>query len=173
VEIALARCTLREWRADDARSLVLRANNPAVSRNLAEIFPYPYTANDADKWLTRFVGVSPQTQFAIVVDGTAVGGIGVFLGSDIHRRSAEIGYWLAEEHWGKGIMTEAVRAVTRYAFSTFDVAHVFAGLFARNDGSRRVLEKAGFVFEGRLRQHVTKGGETMDDLIYGIVREEI
>jgi RimJ/RimL family protein N-acetyltransferase len=173
VEIVLARCCLREWRAEDAQSLVQHANNRAVSRNLAEIFPYPYTADDADKWLTRFVGVSPQTQFAIVVDGAAVGGIGLFLGSDIHRRSAEIGYWLGEAHWGKGIMTEAVRAVTRYAFSTFDVAHVFAGLFARNDASRRVLEKAGFVFEGRLRRHVTRDGETMDDLIYGIVREEI
>lgn len=173
MEIILANCTLREWRRGDERSLVHHANNPNVTRDLADVFPYPYRHDDAVAWIGRYVGVEPQTQFAIVIDGEAVGGVGIFIGTDIHRRSAELGYWLSEEHWGRGIMTEAARAVTRYAFETFDLEHVFAGLFERNVGSRRVLEKAGFVLEGRLRMHVTKDGETMDDLIYGILRSDV
>jgi len=110
------------------------------------------------------------TQFAIVVDGEASGGVGFQIGTHIHRRSAELGYWLAVRYWGKGIVTEAVRAVTDYAFRSFEIEHVFAGLFEHNVGSRRVLEKAGFTLEGRLRRHVTKNGVTTDDLIYGIVR---
>ena len=173
MEIILSECTLREWRRGDERSLVHHANNPNVTRNLADVFPYPYRHDDAVMWIGRHVGVEPQTQFAIVIDEDTIGGIGIYPGTDIHRRSAELGYWLSEEHWGRGIMTEAVRAVTRYAFETFDLQHIFAGLFERNIGSRRVLEKAGYVLEGHLRMHVTKNGETMDDLIYGIVRSDV
>ena len=149
------------------------ANNPNVTRDLADVFPHPYRHDDAVAWIGRHVGVEPQTQFAIDIDGDAVGGIGFLIGSDIHRRSAELGYWISEEFWGRGMMTEAIRAVTRYAFETFDLEHIFAGLFERNVGSRRVLEKAGFVLEGRLRKHVTKNGKTMDDLIFGIVRSDV
>jgi RimJ/RimL family protein N-acetyltransferase len=170
VEIVLERCVLRDWRHGDEASLQRQADNIKVARNLVDAFPHPYTVTHAREWIERNAGVQPQTQFAVVVDGQAVGGVGFTIGTDIHRRSAEIGYWLGEAYWGRGIVTEAVRAVTRYAFATFDIAHIFAGLFERNVASRRVLEKAGFVLEGRLRSHVTKHGETMDDLFYGMVR---
>jgi RimJ/RimL family protein N-acetyltransferase len=171
VEIVLATCVLRDWRAGDEPSLVRHADNPNVARNLAEVFPHPYSLDDARSWIRENAGVEPVTRFAIIVDGEACGGIGIEIGSDIHRRSAEIGYWLGERFWGRGIVTEALKAVTGYAFDAFDLAHVFAGTFERNAGSRRVLEKAGYVLEGRLRQHVTKDGVTMDDLVYGIVRD--
>ena len=170
MEIVLTTCSLREWRASDEASLVKHANNKNVSRNLSDIFPYPYTPDDARAWLAKHDGVVPQRDFAIVVDGEAVGGVGLYLGKDIQHRSAEVGYWLSESYWGRGIVTEVVKAITTYGFETFDLMHIFAGLFERNIGSRRVLEKAGFELEGRLRMHVTKDGETMDDLIFGIVR---
>ncbi|HEY7992918.1 MAG TPA: GNAT family N-acetyltransferase [Candidatus Eremiobacteraceae bacterium] len=173
MEIILERCTLREWRRSDEGSLVKHANNKNVSRNLSDIFPHPYTVDDARAWLGKHDGVDPQRDFAIVIDGNPVGGIGVYLGKDIFYRSAELGYWLGEEYWGRGIVTDAVRAVTKYAFETFDLMHIFAGTFERNAGSRRVLEKAGFELEGRLRMHATKDGETMNDLVFGIVRPGI
>ena len=173
VALTLASCTLRGWRHEDAASLTRHANNPNVARNLADVFPYPYTMDDARIWIGRHAGVEPPRVFAIVIDGDAVGGVGLEIGTDIHRRSAELGYWLAEPYWGRGIVTDAVRAVIRYGFATFDLEHIFAGLFERNVGSRRVLEKAGFTLEGRLRMHVTKNGETMNDLIFGITRADI
>jgi len=170
MEIVLDKCIMREWRRSDEASLLRHANNKNVSRNLSDIFPYPYTAADARAWLAKPDGVDPPRDFAIVIGAEAVGGVGVYLGPGIFCRSAEVGYWLGEEHWGRGIVTEAVRAVTKYAFETFDIMHIFAGVFERNTGSRRVLEKAGFELEGRLRMHATKDGVTMNDLIYGIVR---
>ena len=171
MEIVLATCTLRDWRSGDEASLAHHADNPNVARNLGDIFPHPYTLDNARSWIRANAGVEPVTRFAIVVEGEARGGIGIEIGSNIHRRSAEIGYWLGERFWGRGIVTDALLAVTRYAFDAFDLAHVFAGTFERNTASRRVLEKAGYVLEGRLRQHVTKDGVTMDDLVYGIVRD--
>lgn len=172
METALASCTLRDWRIGDEASLVRHADNWNVAQNVADVFPHPYTMDDGVAWVRKQAGEVPQTQFAIDVDGAAVGGIGLRIGSDIHRRSAEVGYWLGEAFWGRGIITDALVAVTRYAFETFDLAHVFAGIFERNVASRRVLEKAGYSLEGRLRLHVTKKGETMDELVYGVTREE-
>lgn len=173
VTLALATCALRGWRLSDAASLARYANNPNVARDLVDAFPHPYTLDDAHRWIGRHAGIEPPRSFAIVVDDRAVGGVGLEIGTDIRRRSAELGYWLGEPYWGRGIVTEVVRAVTRYGFATFDLEHIFAGLFERNTGSRRVLEKAGFSLEGRLRMHVTKDGQTMNDLIYGITRADL
>lgn len=170
MDIALERFTLRPWLPSDAASLARHANNKNVSRNLTDIFPYPYTLDDARTWIGKQQGVEPARNFAIIIDGEAVGGVGFLVGKDIFYRSAELGYWLGEEFWGRGIVTDAVRAVVKYAFENFDLMHIFAGTFERNVGSRRVLEKAGFELEGRLRMHATKDGETMNDLVYGIVR---
>ena len=169
MHIVLTRSTLRDWRLADAEALTRHADNPNVARQLDDRFPNPYSVDDAREWITSHVGDEPVTQFAIVVDGEPCGGVGLEIGAGIHRRSAEIGYWLGETYWGRGIVTEAVRAVTAYAFGTLGLAHVIAGTFVRNVASQRVLEKAGFVLEGCLRQHVTKDGVTMDDLVYGIV----
>ncbi len=167
----LSRCTLRPWRRGDEASLVAHANNRHVSRNLKDRFPFPYTPAAADEWIALATGAQgPPRNFAITVDGAAVGGIGLELGADVFRRSAEIGYWLGEPYWGRGIATEALRAVTDYAFATFDLCRLEAGVFEWNAASARVLEKAGYALEGRHRKSVTKDGQTIDRLVYALLR---
>jgi RimJ/RimL family protein N-acetyltransferase len=170
MEIRLSKCTLRDWRAGDEDSIVRHANNPKIWRNVRDAFPHPYTRADAEYWIVFSTRQTPPVNFAIEIDGQAVGGIGLVPREDIYRRSIEIGYWLSEDYWGQGIMTEAVRAMTEYAFSNFDVCRVYAGVFEWNVGSARVLEKAGFEFEARLKKSITKQGQCIDELIYATVR---
>jgi [ribosomal protein S5]-alanine N-acetyltransferase len=170
MEFELSRSTLRPWLPGDEESLVRHANNRKLWRNLRDAFPHPYSLADAQHWIQIANPSLPITNFAIVVEGAAVGGIGLVLKDDVFRRSGEIGYWLGEEFWGCGIVTEAVRTVTEYAFATFDLCRVYAGVFEWNPASMRVLEKAGYEFECRLRKSVTKDGETIDELIYAVVR---
>ena len=127
--------------------------------------------NDARNWLEMVVGHEPRTNFAIDVAGEAVGGIGFTLQPDVCYRSAEIGYWLGEEFWGRGITTDALIAVSDYAFSRFNLCRLFAHVFEGNEASARVLEKAGYAFEGRMRKSVTKEGKTIDQLMYAMVRD--
>ena len=171
MELKLNNSVLRAWRPGDEPSLVRHANSRNVWRNLRDAFPQPYTLADAKRWIETANPATPITNFAIVVGGAAVGAIGLVLKEDVFRRSAEIGYWLGEEYWGRGIVTEAVHAVTEYAFATFDVCRVYAGVFEWNPASMRVLEKAGYEFECRMKKSVTKDGETIDELIYAMVRE--
>ena len=171
MELKLTRSVLREWKPGDEESLVRNANNKTIWRNLRDAFPNPYTLDDAKHWINIANPTTPIKNFAIVVDGAAVGGIGVVLKDDVFRRSAEIGYWLGEEYWGRGIVTEAVRAVTDYAFATFDLCRVYAGVFEWNPASMRVLEKAGYEVECRMKKSVTKDGQTIDELIYAIIRD--
>jgi RimJ/RimL family protein N-acetyltransferase len=170
MELRLTTCTLRPWRKGDEESLVRHANNRAVWRNLRDLFPHPYTQADAEWWIETSSAADPITNFAIAVDGAAVGAIGVVLKDDVFRRSAEIGYWLGEEFWGRGIVSEAVRAMTDYAFANWDLCRIQAGVFEWNPASMRVLEKAGYQFEGRMHKAVIKDGESIDELIYAIVR---
>ena len=122
-------------------------------------------------WIRFASAEDPKTQFAVEVDGQAVGGIGFRIGQDVHRRSAEIGFWLGKKYWGRGIMTEAVGAVSDFAFAEFDLCRLFAAVFEWNPASMRVLEKAGYQCEGRLRKSVTKDGKTVDSMIYAKIRE--
>jgi ribosomal-protein-alanine N-acetyltransferase len=170
VELTLTRCTLRPWRRGDEASLVRHADNRNVSRNLKDRFPSPYTAADAREWIAHASAQAPPTSLAIVVDGAAVGGVGIELGTDVFRRSAEIGYWLGEPFWGRGIATEALRAMTAYAFERFDICRLEAGVFDWNPASARVLEKNGYVLEGRARLGVIKDGRMGDRLLYALVR---
>ena len=135
-------------------------------------FPHPYTRTDADWWIAHVRTQWPPTNFAIVVDGEAAGGIGFIPQEDVSRRSAEIGYWLGEAYWGRGIATDAVRAVTTHIFATFDICRIYATVFESNPASARVLEKAGFVYEGRMRQAVTKNGHRLDALMYALLKDE-
>ena len=170
MKLDLASCTVRSWEWRDRDAIVRHANNRKVSINLRDRFPYPYTISDARTWLEMVVGHEPLTNFAIDVAGEAVGGIGFTLQPDVGYRSAEIGYWLGEDFWGRGITTEALIAVSDYAFSRFELCRLYAHVFEGNDASARVLEKAGYAFEGRMRKSVTKEGKTIDQLMYAMIR---
>ncbi|MFQ6027386.1 MAG: GNAT family N-acetyltransferase [Dehalococcoidia bacterium] len=162
---------IRSWRPEDETSVVRYANNFNVWINLRNTFPHPYTAQDFRDWMELVAREQPETKFAIGSETEAIGGIGLRLQEDVHRRSAEIGYWLGEPHWGQGIGTRAARAMTEYAFEKFDLVRVYGSVFEWNPASARVLEKAGFTYEGRLRKNVTKNGQIIDQLLYAIVRE--
>lgn len=170
MQLSLGRFAIRDWQPGDEPSIVHHANNHKIWINLRDSFPHPYTLHDAQEWIRQQERSQPRTHFAIVVNGSATGGIGLRLQEDVYRRSAEIGFWLGEEHWGRGIMTEAVRAVVEYAFKNLDLCRVFAGVFEYNQTSVRVLEKAGFILEARLRKSVTKNGKTIDQLLYATIR---
>jgi RimJ/RimL family protein N-acetyltransferase len=172
MRLELKTCTLRSWEWRDRDAIVRHANNRKVSLNLRDRFPYPYTDRDARNWLDAVIGLEPETNFAIDVAGEAVGGIGYTMQYDVARRSAEIGYWLGEDFWGRGIATESLIAVTDHAFANHDLCRVFAHVFDWNQASARVLEKAGYAFEGRMRKSVTKEGQTIDQLMYAMIREE-
>ncbi len=171
MEIALTTCNIRSWNWKDLASIVHHANNRKVWINLRDRFPHPYTVADARSWLQSVNEHRPETNFAIVVDDEAVGGIGFTLQQDVAFRSAEIGYWLGEEFWGRGIATEALKAVTEHAFNEYDLCRLYAHVFEWNQASARVLEKAGYLFEGRLRMSVTKDGQTIDQLMYAFTRD--
>ena len=169
--IQLGTCRLRTFRRDDDASIALHADDRAVWINVRDRFPHPYSLDNARDFLDKVVGKSPSTDFAIEVEGRAVGSIGITMGEDVFCRSAEVGYWLGRAYWGRGIASAALRAVTQHAFERFDLNRLHAGVFAWNPASARVLEKAGYAFEGRLRSAVTKDGRTTDQLLYAITRE--
>src|SRR5215471_15316610 len=169
VRLPLTTCEVRSWRADDLASLIIHADNRKVWLNLRDRFPHPYTKRDGREFLRSMEVQRPETAFAIAVGGQAVGGIGFVMLSDVERVSAEIGYWLGEPYWGRGIATEALVAVTRYAVDTFRLTRLFAVPFAWNEASCRVLEKAGYVLEARLRRSAIKDGRITDQLQYAFI----
>ena len=157
---------LRKWNEADLDNLVKYANNQNVAKWLTNGFPHPYTFEDGKAFLSMIADDNPTKAFAIEVNGEAVGAIGIFPQTDIHEKTAEMGYWLAEEYWGNGIMEKAIQETVNYGFKTFDIVRIFARPFSTNINSQRVLEKAGFTFEARLKKALFKNGEIMDELIY-------
>ena len=137
--------------------------------NLRDIFPHPYTIANAEAFLSIVMEDDPKTVFAIANEVEAIGSIGLMVGKDVHRFTAELGYWLAEPFWGKGVMTEAVKRITEYAFSNFSLKRVYAEPYTSNRASARVLEKAGFKYEGLLRASAFKDGRLVDQLLYARV----
>ena len=158
--------TIRPWRLDDAESLARHGNNRKVWLGLRDIFPHPYTIQDAHEFLHRTTSEQPETNFCVEVQGVAAGAIGIRLGHDVHRHTAGLGYWLGESFWGRGVMTEAVVTFTDFCFNNFSLRRIYAEAYANNPASARVLEKAGFVFEGRLKNNVIKDGKLLDSLLY-------
>ena len=174
MRLVLAHCEIRSWSKADIPSLVRHADDAAVARNLRDRFPHPYTAADAATWVRAATRDRPQTSFAIAVGGEAIGseaigGIGLQIQDDVYRRSAEVGYWLGREYWGHGIATEALRGFSDWAFAHYDLCRLFAYVFATNPASRRVLEKAGYAFEGRMRAAVTKERRTLDQDLFALI----
>jgi RimJ/RimL family protein N-acetyltransferase len=169
VQLILKTCDVRSWRTSDAESLLRHANNRNIWLNLRDAFPHPYTKHDARAYIRSVRERTPETTFAIAVDDEAVGSVGFVLRTDVERVSAEIGYWLAEPFWGRGITTEALVALTKYAIATHGLTRIYALPFAWNVASCRVLEKAGYVLEARLRRSAIKDGQITDQMQYAYI----
>jgi ribosomal-protein-alanine N-acetyltransferase len=164
--------TLRSWRASDAKALVRYANNWNVWINLKDRFPHPYTPADARNWLAHcYAQQGPLTNFAMEFEDEAIGGISLDPHTDVHRVMASIGYWIGEPFWGRGFATGAVKAISAYAFQTFDLHRLQAFVFEWNTASARVLEKAGYTCEGRLKKSILKDGRIADTLLYARLRD--
>lgn len=159
--------TLRPWTENDLESLVKYANNFNIAKNMTNKFPHPYTLESGKAFLKMATTGSPTHIFAIDINGEAVGGIGLHPQTDIHCKNAELGYWLAEPYWGKGIISKAIPQILNYGFKTFDINRIFARPFGTNIGSQKVLEKSGFKLEARFEKALFKQGEYLDELIYG------
>jgi RimJ/RimL family protein N-acetyltransferase len=158
---------LRSWQKDDLKALLRHANNPKIAANLRDQFPHPYTRRD---YLEYAQVQEPETSFAIEYGGEAAGGVGFLIGRDIARTSAEMGYWLSEELWGRGIATRAATAMSEWAFENYELTRVFALAFSQNAASIRVLEKAGFEREALLRRSAIKNGVVLDQILFAKVR---
>lgn len=162
---------LRPWGDSDLEALVRYGNNRNIWINLRDRFPHPYTRVNAEAWIAFYKAQQPPlTKFAIDLNGEAIGGIGIETFADVHRLTAEVGYWVGEPFWGRGIATAALKQMTAYAFSTFPFQRLQAMVFAWNSASARVLEKAGYVLEGTMRQSIIKDGRLGDSLLYARVR---
>jgi len=163
---------LRAWRRSDIPALIQYANNRRIWLNLRNIFPHPYTRAEADEWIALCESnQGPPTHFAIELQGEAIGGIGCRLLDDVNCKTAEIGYWLGEPFWGRGIATAALKQTNEYTFQIFAVERLQATVFEWNPASARVLEKTGYKLEGRLRRSIFKDGRLGDSLLYARIRE--
>jgi len=171
MQLILKECNIRSWQEEDAGALPRFANNRNIARNLRDLFPSPYTVKHAQEFIGAALQQCPETHFAIEVDGEAVGGIGVRLRDDIERYVAELGYWLGEPFWGRGIASEAVVAITQFAVKEFNLQRIEAGVFEWNPASARVLEKAGYELEATLRRSAFKAGQVIDRWLYAFVPE--
>ena len=163
---------IRQWEESDVGALAKYANNRNIWLNLRDGFPYPYSRENAQAFLQTASCQNPVTFYAIATQEEAIGGIGITLNEDVHRLTAEMGYWLGEPYWGKGIMTETVTSFTDYVLEHFGLVRVYAEPYAYNASSCRVLEKAGFVLEGRMRSSVIKDGQITDQFLYARVKDK-
>ena len=159
---------LRPWALSDLDSLVRHANNPDIAKFMMDGFPHPYTEENGKAFIAFATKDDPIHIFAIDVEGEAIGGIGIHPQADVQRKNAELGYWLAEPFWGKGIITNAIKQVIEFGFKTYDINRIFARPYGTNIGSQKVLEKAGFVLEGRFEKTIFKNGEFLDELVYAV-----
>lgn len=166
-------CILKRWERKDAAELAAALNNKRIHDNLRDGLPFPYTQADAEDYIASMMEADPDKvfAFAIRVENTVVGSIGAFRQNNIHARTAELGYYLAQEYWGKGLMTQAVKQLCAYVFSETDILRIFAEPFAYNTASCRVLEKAGFSLEGVLRSNAVKNGNIIDMKMYAIISQ--
>ncbi len=162
---------LRSWNISDLDNLVRYANNWNIAKNMTDKFPFPYSESDGKTFIEFATKDDPIHIFAIDSNGQAIGGIGIHPQDNIHRKNAELGYWLAEPFLGQGIISHAIKEAVNFAFATYAIDRVFARPFGTNISSQRVLEKNNFVLEGRFDKVLLKYGELQDELIYAIRRE--
>ncbi|MFR3468934.1 MAG: GNAT family N-acetyltransferase [Oscillospiraceae bacterium] len=168
-------CRIRKWDPADAKDLSAVLSNAKIHDNLRDGLPYPYTEQDGLNFISAMLSADANETFAfaITTEGKVIGSIGVFRQGNIHRRTAELGYYIAEAYWGKGMMTKAVRQICRYVFDNSDILRIYAEPFAFNAASCRVLEKAGFQYEGTLRSNAVKNGNVIDMKMYSLLKSEV
>lgn len=168
------RFLLRSWETRDAAALARCADNANIARSLRDVFPHPYALADAEGYIRACLDADEADALcrAIEIDGAAAGSVGLFRQGDVYRNCAELGYWLAEDYWGRGVMTSAVRQICAEGFAKWDIARIYAEPFADNLGSRRVLEKTGFTLEGTMRRGAYKNGAYRDWCMYALLRED-
>ena len=168
------KCRIRKWKLSDAKDLAAALSNKKVQDNLRDGLPYPYTEQDGKEFISAMLSADENETFAfaITVNNMVIGSIGIFRQGNIHRQTAELGYYIAEEYWGKGIMAEAVKQICEYVFGNSDIIRIYAEPFAYNIASCRVLEKVGFQYEGTLRSNAVKNGKVIDMKMYSLIKEE-
>ena len=159
---------LRPWKIDDAEELATIANNQHIAQYMADVFPYPYTIENAKTFIAMASNNSNSKILAIIADGKPAGSIGLHLQTDILRKNAEIGYWLGESYWNKGIITKVIPQMTDYGFKNMDIVRIFARIFGNNIASQKVVEKCGFKLEGKYEKTLFKNDQFLDEFIYAI-----
>ena len=164
------RVTLRPWEERDVDVLPGIANDHRIWRNVRDGFPHPYDRASAEAWVALCKKGAMPHSFAIEFEESAIGGIGLHPFDDVHRRTAELGYWVGAAYWGRGFATEAVQAIVEYGFSEANLERIQASVYAWNEASSRVLVKAHFVYEGCMRRHAFKDGQFVDMLLYARLR---
>ena len=166
-------CKIRRWKIKDASALAEALNSKNVQDNLRDGLPYPYTENDAQAYIRAMLDADKQKTFAFAItsDDQVVGSVGVFRRDNVHFRTAEMGYYIAEPFWGRGLGTSAVRQACAYIFERTDIIRIFAEPYATNAASCRVLEKCGFTCEGTLRSNAVKNGKILDMKLYALIKE--
>ena len=174
MEINIMNCKIRKWKLTDAKDIAVALSNKKIQDNLRDGLPYPYSEKDGIDFISSMISANEDETFAfaITLDDKVTGSIGVFRQQNIHRQTAEMGYYIAEEYWGKGIMTDAVKQICEYVFKNSDILRIYAEPFAYNTGSCRILEKVGFQYEGTLRNNAVKNGKVIDMKMYSLLREE-
>jgi RimJ/RimL family protein N-acetyltransferase len=164
---------IRDWYDGDAPVIARYADNRKIWLNLRDVFPHPYKLSDAKTYILKVNALKPKTIFAIASQQEAIGSIGLVLGSDVHRFSAELGYWLAEPFWNKGIMTEAICKFTDFAFKQYKLYRIFAEPYIYNHASARVLEKCRFICEGIMKNYAFKDGKILDMYLYAKTQNDL
>jgi ribosomal-protein-alanine N-acetyltransferase len=173
MEILFERILLRPWTLSDAPQLAKILNNKRITDNLRDGVPSPYSLKDAQDWLNLImIENTPTKYFAITLDKQVIGSIGIVAKTDIYRKNVEIGFFLAENYWGRGIATKAIKKIISYAFNTFDIVRVQAEVFSDNIASRKALEKAGLKLEATFRNNIIKNGIIKDSCIYSVLEED-
>jgi [ribosomal protein S5]-alanine N-acetyltransferase len=162
---------LRPLTGADAASFASHANNPNIARYMSDAFPHPFTVEHAQRFIANAMSHEPNRIFAIEVNGEAAGGIGIHPQAGMYTMNAELGYWLAEPYWRKGIISAAIKKIVNYAFETFPINRIYARPFGNNPASQKVLEKAGFTLEAKLENTILKNDELLDELIYAVRKQ--
>ena len=163
---------IRKWQIGDEENLSSNADNIEISNFMSDGFPSPFDFDAAKIFIQSTLKTSDNHYFAITVDDEPVGGIGISVQSDIHRHNAELGYWLGESFWNKGITTVAIGLILKYSFDLPDITRIFAKPFGNNIASHKVLYKLGFKLEARFKNTIVKNNEILDELIFAILKRD-